>query len=214
MYVNAPELYLFFNRLSDNNIEHIKVNNILLEKQFRFRPATATDNASFMLINEILDAMNQTRMLGGIFCDMQKAFDCVNHNILLAKLEFYGVTGRTLQLIKWYLEGRFQKVVLDNNFPDSSSHWGELKHGIPQGSILGPLLFLLVLYADDTSIIFSSLTPTNFISSAKKILQDINKWFTSNLLSLNADKTQYEYMQFATKTSSLIDLHLMCKKRK
>jgi hypothetical protein len=69
----------------------------------------------------------------------------------------------------------------------------------------------VVLYADDTSIIITSLNPTNFTNSANKILQDINKWFTTNLLSLNADKTQY--MQFVTKTSSLIDLHVMYKNK-
>jgi hypothetical protein len=97
-------------------------------------------------------------------------------------------------------------VVLDNNFHDSASYWGEVKNGVPQRSILGPLLFLLyinglpkvandkaevVLYADDTSIIITSFNPTNFTNSANKILLDINKWFTTNLLSLNADKTQY-----------------------
>jgi hypothetical protein len=95
------------------------------------------------LINEILNAMNERKMVGGIFCDLQKAFDCVNHNILLSKLEFYGVTGRTLKLIKSYLESRYQKVVLDNNLLDSTSYWGEVKHGILQGSILGPLLSVL-----------------------------------------------------------------------
>jgi hypothetical protein len=61
------------------------------------------------LINEILDAMNERKLVGGIVCDLQKASDCVNHNILLTKLKFYGVTGRTLQLIKSYLQGRYQK---------------------------------------------------------------------------------------------------------
>jgi hypothetical protein len=126
------------------------------------------------------------KSVGGIFCGLQKAFDCVNHNILLTTLEFYGVTGRILQLIKSYLESRFQKVVLDNNFRDSASYWGKVKHGVPQGSILGPLLFLLyindlqkvandkaevVLYGDDTSIIITSFNPTNFTNSANKILQ-------------------------------------------
>jgi hypothetical protein len=58
--------------------------------------------------------MDERKEVGGIFCDLQKVFDCVNHNILLTKLKFYGVTGRTLRLIKSYLEGRYQKVVLDN----------------------------------------------------------------------------------------------------
>jgi hypothetical protein len=80
--------------------------------------------------------MNERKAVGGIICDLQKAFDYVNHNILLTELELYGVTGRTLQLIKSYLEGRYQKVVLDNNYPDSASYWGEVRHGVPQGSIL------------------------------------------------------------------------------
>jgi hypothetical protein len=170
--------------------------------------------------------MNERKVLGGIFCDLQKAFDYVNHNILLSKLEFYGVIRRSRKLIKSYLEGRYQKVVLDNNLTDSTSYWGEVKRGAPQGSILGPLLFLLyindfpkivkdkaevVLYVDDTSIIITSFNPTNFTNSANKILLDINKWFTTNMLSLNADKTQY--MEFVTKTSSLIDLRVMCKNK-
>jgi hypothetical protein len=57
------------------------------------------------------------KVVGGIFCDLQKAFNCVNHNIVLTKLEFYGGTGTTLKPIKYYLEGRYQKVILDGNLP-------------------------------------------------------------------------------------------------
>jgi hypothetical protein len=64
------------------------------------------------LIEEILNALNNRMMVEGIFCDLQKAFDCVNHNILLTKLEFYGITGTSLKLIKSYVEGRYQRVML------------------------------------------------------------------------------------------------------
>jgi hypothetical protein len=146
--------------------------------------------------------------------------------MLLRKLEFYGVSGTSLELIKSYLEGRYQKVILDGDLPNSNLEWGAIRHGVPPRSILGPLLFLLyindlpkivndkaevVLYTDDTSIIIISLSPTDFTNNANKILQDINKWFTASVLPLNADKTQY--MQFVTKTSSQIDLHIMYKNK-
>ena len=127
-------------------------------------------------------------MVGGIFCDLQKAFDCINHNILLTKLEFYGITGIAYKLIKSYLEGRYHRVVLNNNPPHSCWNWGEITHGESQGSILGPLLFLLyidlqqiandnskfVLFADDTGIIIKSPNPINFKNSVSKIFQDID----------------------------------------
>jgi transposase len=102
-------------------LQHININSILAEEQFGFRLATSTDKASYRLINEILNVMNERRVIGGIFCDLQKVSDFVNHTIFLTKLEFYGVTGTTLKLIKSYLEGRYQKVILDNNLPYSNS---------------------------------------------------------------------------------------------
>jgi hypothetical protein len=206
----------------DRLIQHIETNNILTDEQFGFRTSSSTDKAFYKFIDGILNALNNRMMVGGIFCDLQKAFNCVNHSILLTKLEYYGITGTTHKLIKSYLEGRYQRVVLNNNSPDSCSNWGEIKHGVPQGSILGPLLFLLyindlpqitnenskiILYTDDTSLIIANPNPTNFKNNVNKIFQDINRWFDTNLLSLNFDKTHY--MQFVNKNSSSIDLNVV-----
>jgi hypothetical protein len=83
--------------------------------------------------------MNNGQIVGGIFCDLQRAFDCVNHKILLGKLEFYGVVGKFKTLIESYLTGRYQRVMLDNTTNNNnSSKWGMSECGVPQGSILGP----------------------------------------------------------------------------
>jgi len=114
-----------FERLICNRLlNHIQTNNILRAEQFGFRVSSSTKKASYELIDHILNALNNKLMVGGIFCDLQKAFDCIDHNILLAKLEFYGITGTTYRLIKSYLQGRYQRVVLNNYSPQPYSHWG------------------------------------------------------------------------------------------
>ena len=134
------------------------------------------------------------------------------HDILLNKLSFYGITGGFLQLIKTYLQDRYQRVVLNNNYFVSVSDWGEITHGVPQGSILFPLLFLLyindlphsinknnkiVLFADDASLIISNPDPIKFRDDVNKILQHIQEWFNANLISLNWEKTHFRH--FTTK---------------
>ena len=82
-------------------------------------------------------------MVGGLFCDLHKAFDCINHALLLEKLKFYGVSGKFYNLVKSYLGGRCQKVSLDHNNSIEST-WEEIKQGVPQGSILGPIFFWFI----------------------------------------------------------------------
>jgi hypothetical protein len=94
--------------------------------------------------------MNNKLKVAGIFCDLQKSFDCVNHEILLRKLEFYGIEGKFKLLIRSYLMGKFQRVIRGNRIDsNNSSKWERIKCGVSQDSILGPLLFFFLLYIND-----------------------------------------------------------------
>jgi hypothetical protein len=182
--------------------QHLTQNKILTSDQYGFRNNSTTNKASFRLINEIVLAMNNKLTVGGIFCDLEKAFDCVNHHILPTKLEHCGIVGVFKALITSYLNNRYQKVVLDNRkiHSSTSSKWNIIKHSVPQGSILGLLFFLLyvndlptvitnnaevILYADDTSIIMSKSSLQELESNMNKQFIATNEWFKANLLSLN-----------------------------
>jgi hypothetical protein len=91
--------------------------------------AVSTKNASYILLNEILTALNDKQMVGGIFCDLHKAFDCINHAVLLETMKFYGVSGKLYNLVKSYLDGRYQKVILSHNNGIEST-WEKIKQGV------------------------------------------------------------------------------------
>jgi hypothetical protein len=112
-----------------------------VNEQFGFRINSSTDKAIYRLLDQVLTALTNRHNVGGIFCDLEKAFDCVNHKILLSKLEFYGILGSMQKLIISYLEGIFQRIRLHSKHHKLNIHsdWGEILHGVPQGSILGPL---------------------------------------------------------------------------
>ena len=105
----------------------------MANEQFGFRSNVSTDNASNTLMHEILSAINNKLIVEGIFCDLSKAFVCVNHRILLLKLEYYGIRGTFRDLIDSYLKERYQRVAIKNKTDNYYSNWELVKHGVPQG---------------------------------------------------------------------------------
>ena len=152
---------LIFNRCMD----YINNYNILNEKQFGLRPKHSTYMAIIELVDKIANAVEKNETAVGIFLDLSKAFDTINHDILLYKLEYYGFRGVTLDWFKSYLSNRKQFV----RYQMHDSNHKIINCGVPQGSILGPLLFILyindivnttsllelILFADDTTLLFS-----------------------------------------------------------
>jgi len=123
--------------------QHINQSNIFATEQYGFRNNASTEKASFKLINDILLLLNNKLTVGEIFCDLEKAFNSINHDILLSKCEFYGFRGKTNALLRSHFSDRYQRVLRNNGFFNNNtfSEWGKGKHDVPEGSILGPLFF-------------------------------------------------------------------------
>jgi len=175
--------------------------NILSDNQFGFRKGLSTEMALITAIDYITDSLDKKSHTAGVFLDLSKAFDTVNHNILLSKLSHYGIRGSALHWFKSYLSGRTQGV----KYNDVLSSQRAIDIGVPQGSILGPLLFIIyindlpnvvpklksVIFADDTTLFLSGKDLSEIECELNSELKKLSQWFESNKLSINIKKTHY-----------------------
>ena len=197
-----PLFSKIYERIMYNRLwSFIKKHNLLYKYQFGFREKHGTDVAVIVLIDKIMSAFNDGEMVLGVFLDFSKAFDTVDHKILLSKLYHYGIRGLALDWFKSYLTDRKQFV----SFNGSLSKEDIIKCGVPQGSILGPLLFLLyindmvnasvipfaLLFADDTSVFVSGKNLCSLIEIMNNELGKLAEWMCINKLSLNVKKTKF-----------------------
>ena len=183
---------IIYNRL----YQYLTENKILYHKQFGFQTGHSTEHAIVQLVDQILESFEHNKYTVGAFIDLSKAFDTVDHSILLKKLELYEEENTELETITC---------------------------GVPQGSILGPLLFLLyvndlknatnllnpIMYADDTNLFLTHKDISYLFETANLQLERINQWFISNKLSLNVSKTKYSFFH---KPSKRDDIPLLLSK--
>jgi hypothetical protein len=177
----------------------LEQNNFLSNVQYGFRRGRATVDAVESLVSDIISAFENRSFAQVTFCDLSKAFDCVDHSDLVEKLNYYGFRGIPLRLFETYLSNRRQAVYINGEW----SQLIDLKFGVPQGSILGPLLFLIsindlphnvisrtVLYADDTTFLNVSNDIAELSNLVNSSLQEAGAWFRANGYLLNENKTE------------------------
>ena len=178
----------------------LEANSIFYEQQFGFRNNHSTNHALIQITEKIHQALDKNDYACGTFIDLQKAFDTVNHEMLLKKLEHYSIRGIPNNWFRSFLTERYQFTTVSNQ----SSAKSKISHGVPQGSVLGPLLFLVYINDLNKAIIHNQVhhfaDDTNFLitrKSLKKINIYVNHdlrllchWLRANKISLNASKTE------------------------
>ena len=188
---------LFYIRLSG----FLEKFDILNRSQYGFRPRHSTTMAILEFVNNVYEGFENNECAVGIFLDLKKAFDTVNHQILIDKLNFYGIRGTPLAWLTSYLTDRQQYVMVNGHVSPNKT----VRCGVPQGSVLGPLLFLLyindlfhssnylsfILFADDTNVFFRHKDLATLVNIVNQELSYVSSWFNANKLTIHPDKSKF-----------------------
>ena len=174
---------------------YLNANNLLSSCQSGFRKNFSTETAVTFFVDEICRNMDNGLLTGAVFIDLKKAFDTIDHHFLVNKLQRYGICNRTLRWFSSYLIGRSQRVEVDKAF----SLPLDIASGVPQGSILGPLLFILyindmpscICFSQTIQLFFTTKTAIELEASLNNDINRISSWMQETKLFLNMSKTEY-----------------------
>ena len=195
-----PSISKIFERLMFHQITSF-VENIISPYLCGFRKGYSTQHALLRLMNKLNTSLDMKQKVGLFMMDLSKAFDCISHDLMIAKLSAYGFDKNSLKLIYSYLKGRNQRVKINADY----SSWKEILSGVPQGSVLGPLLFNLFLndifyfvnerdicnYADDNTLSVADVEIEQIVKKLEVNIEILNSWFINNAMVLNEDKCQF-----------------------
>ena len=204
---------IFENILHKQLFAFLNDNNLISKHQFGFRPMHSTADALLHSTNEWYRNMDDGMLNIAVFLDLKKAFDTVNHEILIGKLSFFGMQPSALNLIASYLDNRTQRCYVNGYLSKPQ----KIDYGVPQGSILGPLLFLIYIndlpnciekstvrmFADDTTLTVSGTGLPEIEPKINHDLNNVHKWLLANKLCLNLIKTEYLLIGCKQKISNL-----------
>lgn len=188
--------------LKQRLVGFLQKHKVISKQQYGFQEQLDTSDAATKLIQNVVYSMNDNKKCLAVFLDLAKAFDTVDHRLLMRRLERNGIRGSAFKVFSDYLTNRRQKVKLNN----TESDYQVINTGIPQGTVLGPILFLLYInnlyksidgkgelisYADDTALVFQGNSWNDTYKSAEMGLQKVQAYLSQSLLSLNIKKTQF-----------------------